>query len=271
MGFINRILKTKKSKATEPTKKIPPKADSVSEGGSPIYHYKDDEEKGWRPPQAYGVFAEEITKHFEGLFPDREETVFHEIISDLVHIDVNIRKPNEKSPFYVVYTTGMSDLPMTMPEGYETREDLQYAELFIFLPPTWNPGENLALSSDIPESEYWIIHLIKYLARFPHEYTTWLGYGHTIPNGPDYEPLCADTAMSGVVLVQTDGDLGSMETEDGKTINFYMVVPAYQEEIEYKLKYGMKALDDIFSKENLPMVLDIHRENYCVDFKERLD
>ncbi|MFQ8729788.1 MAG: suppressor of fused domain protein [Enterocloster bolteae] len=26
-------------------------------------------------------------------------------------------------------------------------------------------------------SEYWPIRLIKYLARFPHEYSTWLGWG----------------------------------------------------------------------------------------------
>ncbi|MFQ8729786.1 MAG: suppressor of fused domain protein [Enterocloster bolteae] len=46
-----------------------------------------------------------------------------------------------------------------------------------------------------------------------------------------------------------------------------MVVPAYREEIEYKLEYGMEALDKRFSEGNLPMVLDIHRPNYCADFR----
>ncbi|MFR3751255.1 MAG: suppressor of fused domain protein [Enterocloster sp.] len=118
------------------------------------------------------------------------------------------------------------------------------------------------------QEEYWPIGLIKYLARFPHEYSTWLGWGHTIPNGPDYEPLAPDTGMGGVVLVQTGGDMGSMEAKDGRKVNFYMVIPAYREEIEYKLEYGMEALDKRFSEGNLPMVLDIHRPNLCADFKE---
>ena len=74
--------------------------------------------------------------------------------------------------------------------------------------------------------------------------------------------------MGGVVLVQTGGDMGSMEAKDGRTVNFYMVIPAYREEIEYKLEYGMEALDKRFSEGNLPMGLDIHRPNLCADFKE---
>ena len=47
----------------------------------------------------------------------------------------------------------------------------------------------------------------------------------------------------------------------------HMVVPAYREELEYKLEYGMEALDKRFCDGNLPMVLDIRRPNYCEDFK----
>ena len=103
-----------------------PKADEVSKGGSPIYRYEDKENEGWRPPEAYGVYAEEINAHFQGLFPNREEFVFHELLSDLVHIDVNIMRPDETHPYYVMYTTGMSDMPMTLPEEIQDREDLRY-------------------------------------------------------------------------------------------------------------------------------------------------
>ena len=97
--------------------------------------------RGWRPPEAYGVYAEEINAHFQGLFPNREEFVFHELLSDLVHIDVNIMRPDETHPYYVMYTTGMSDMPMTLPEEIQDREDLRYGELYMFLPKEWNPGE----------------------------------------------------------------------------------------------------------------------------------
>lgn len=255
MGLLDKLLKKG------------PKASEVTKGGSPVYRYEETEHEAWRPPQAYGEYAEEISGHFKALFPKREEFVYHELISDLVHIDVNIMRPTEERPYYVMYTTGMSDMPMTLPEEIADREDLKHAELFMFLPGEWNPGETGQLDSDIPDSEYWPIRLIKYLARFPHEYHTWLGWGHTIPNGAEYGPLCAETEMGGVVLVQTGGDMGSMQAEDGTEINFYMVVPVYREEIEYKLEFGMEALDKRFCDRNLPMILDINRPNYCEDFR----
>ena len=59
----------------------------------------------------------------------------------------------------------------------------------------------------------------------------------------------------------------------------HMVVSAYREEIEYKLEYGMEALDKHkleygmetldkrFCDSGLPMILDIQRPNYRKDFR----
>lgn len=261
MGFFNFF--NRRRKKAEPR--------GVTPGGSPIYRYGQPESKGFRPPQAFGVYAEAVTARFSHLFPNRESFVFHELISDLVHIDVNILKADEGHDYQVLYTTGMSDLPMTLPDDLEDREDLRYGELFLFLPADWDLGSAGDLNSNIPEERFWPIRLLKFLARFPHEYQTWLGWGHTIPNGAQYAPLCPETAMGGVVLSQTAGDLGGLDTDDGKHINFYMVIPAYKEEIEYKLAKGMEALDEQFSNGALPMVLDIHRPNLCAEFTEILD
>ncbi len=251
-------------------KKFAPKHASVSSGGSRIYNYDEPEDKGFRPPMEYGKYAEEISAHFEALFPGREEFVYHEIISDLVHIDVYIRRPNEEQNFYVIYTTGMSDLPMTLPKDLRKREEIKYAELYMFLPGDWRlGGPGTTLSPE--ETDIWIVNYIKFLARFPHEYKTWLCYGHTLPNGPEYAPLCEGTKLGGVVLSQGDGDIECVMTKDGKRINLYMVIPAYEEEIQYKLKYGMNKLDEVFREKNLPMILDLKRENLCADFKEKLD
>jgi len=40
---------------------------------------------------------------------------------------------------------------------------------------------------------------------------------------------------------------------------------------QYKLKYGMGKLDDVFREKKLPVILDLQRENMCEDFKEKLD
>lgn len=249
------------------------KKPEVSPGGSPIYRYETPEDQGWRPPTAYGTYAEEITAHFEALFPGREGFVFHELASDLVHIDVNIMRPTKQQDFYVVYTTGMSDLPMTLPDELAAREDLKYAELYLLLPGDWDLGGPNQSPGDLPYEQYWPIHVLKFLARFPHEYKTWLGWGHTMPNGPDYTPFCDGVGFGGVVLswCGSDGRLGGLEARDGRTLRFYGVVPAYKEEIEYKLKYGMEGLDKLFREKKLPMILDIRRPNLCPDFKEVLD
>jgi len=236
----------------------------TSEGSSTLYEYTDSGDVSWRPPVAYGVYAEEVEAHFAALFPGRESSVFHELVSDLVHIDVHIMRPTAERAFFVIFTTGMSDLAMTLPEGIaEEHRDLERAELFMMLPPDWDPGDAYQTTADIPYEQFWPVQLIKYLARFPHEYRTWLGWGHTIPNGPDYSPILDDSGMGGVVLLEPGADFSPLTTEEGTPIHFYMTMPAYKEEIEYKLEQGMSALDDLFAERDLPLVVDMYRENYC--------
>lgn len=274
MGFLDRFRK----KAPEAEEKAEikqqngPKTEEYSPGGSPIYRYEDHQDAGFQPPLESGVYAKEVEAYFEERFPNRGSFVIHEIISDLVHIDIHIMQPNDnKDGFYVVYTTGMSDLPMTLPDGLSDRENLKYAELFLFLPGDWDVGEELEKVSDLPESSYWPIRMLKFLARFPHEYKTWLGYGHTMPNGPEYAPLCEGVGFGGMVLSWLGDKLGRVETENGHDVMLYFVIPAYKEEIEYKLKYGMEGLEERFRESELPVILDTRRPNYCADFKEVLD
>ena len=141
----------------------------------------------------------------------------------------------------------------------------------LFLPGDWDLGQEFQLGSDVNPAYFWPIHMLKFLARFPHKYQTWLGPGHTIPNGPDYSPLGPGVGFGGVVLSWGGGDLGTVETEDGHTIRILFAIPAYKEEIEYKLQYGMEALDQVFRDQDLPMVLDVERPNLCADFHEILD
>lgn len=242
----------------------------VTPGGSPIYRYEDQEDRPFQMPKEMGLYAGEIDRHFAELFPGHEGFVFHELLSDLVHIDVHIIPPDEDLPFYVLYTTGMSDLPMTLPEEIEHPELYRRGELYLFLPADWQLGKPGDSGTDIPPAYYWPIHLIKFLARFPHEYKTWLGWGHTMPNGPGYAPLGEGTGMGGVVLSATD-KIPPLKAEDGAVVNFYMVLPAYKEEIEYKLQYGMEKLEERFMEGKVSLVWDIRRPNLCSDFTETVD
>ena len=75
MGFLDKLFGKKKE---------------VTPGGSPIYRYDTLKDEGLRVPENMGVYAEEVDKRFEALFPGRESRVLHEILSDIVHIDVHV-------------------------------------------------------------------------------------------------------------------------------------------------------------------------------------
>ena len=245
------------------------KEEKVSPGGSPIYRYEEQKEEGVQLPQNVGVYAGEVEQRFEELFPGRDSRVLHEIVSDLVHVDVHVMWPTPEQDFFVLYTTGMSDLPMTPDQSIpeEERRDLELAELFLLLPGSWP----LSKESTPPEAAYWPIRTMKFMARFPHQYHTWLGWGHTMPNGPDYTPLDDSVGFGGVVFSGGDGPLGRLETKDGHRLNLLHLIPCYKEEIEYKLKYGMDELMRLFQEKDVPIILDPQRPNLCPDFKEILD
>ena len=102
----------------------------VSLSGQPIYHH--DEPAPFSAPQGE-AFIDEISDHIEGHLGPIDK-VFHEIVSDTVHIDVHVVLPNDGFDGIRLVTSGMSDLPMTVPDGSTSP---QYAELMISLPADW--------------------------------------------------------------------------------------------------------------------------------------
>lgn len=118
-------------------------------------------------------------------------TVFHELVSTTVHIDIHIVPATAERPWVSLVTSGMSDLPMTVPEGME---EWKFAELMIRVPADW-PLDQESFKN---EAHYWPIRWLKQLARLPHEYQSWLCYGHSIPNGdpPSPSPPAAPSPAS---------------------------------------------------------------------------
>lgn len=232
--------------------------DKKAKDGSNLYEYKEEDLKDGFTAAAPILYCDEIEEHFNNVFPERESRVFHEILSDTVHIDVHImwpHKTNETENFYVLYTTGMSDLPMTLPEGLPS--DYERAELMLFLPADW----------DVEGKEnnvFWPISIMKYLARFPHLYKTWFAHGHTIPNGPEYEHFADNTELGGILLLELNEEISVMKMKDGAVVTALMMLPLYQSEMESKLENGLDPLmDKIFDLAPNPFILDINRKNVC--------
>jgi hypothetical protein len=229
------------------------KPSAVSIGGSPIYHHT--EAKPYEPPQGEECI-EQISDHIEKHL-GKIESVFHEIISDTVHIDVHFVKPTDEFPFVRLVTSGMSDLPMVIPPGADVS---RYAELMITLPGDWQ----LDQKSFEDEAWYWPVRLLKSLARLPHKYDTWLGFGHTVPNGDPAVPYASNTKLCGALVVPSitvPDEFHELRIHEHKTITFFAVVPIYAEEMALKLRDGAERLLDKFLRMDITDIVDLSRRN----------
>jgi hypothetical protein len=235
-----------------------------SESGSPIYRYSETPENQFIPAtgdrENIDLISEHIEKHIGPI-----ESVFHEILSDQVHIDIHWVKPTTKNPFHVLVTSGMSDKAMNVPASIDAPKHL---ELYMLLPKDWKiEGGNFNTMEKVfsDENAYWPLRWLKIIARFPHLYNTWVGYGHTIPNGEHAEPFAESTKL-GCVMLMPSISIGKEFYElktDEKTINFLSLFPIYKEEMEFKLKNGSDKLLDKLDEFEISDVVDPVRKNVC--------
>jgi len=227
------------------------------ESGAPIYRH-ETRERELAPPAHSAEHLDEIEAHVEKHI-GKIETVFHEILSDLVHLDVLFVPATEDRPFHVLVTSGVADEPMAVPEGFE---GYNRVELLIALPADWPLSEERLED----EANYWPVRWLKLVGRLPHEYETWIGWGHTIPNGDPAEPI-ANTKFIGVMLTppyELPREFFQLETKSGETITFFVMMPLYREEMDLKLKAGAEEIEDRFERAGVGFVLDTARPNVAL-------
>lgn len=207
-------------------------------------------------PQAHddSELIDLITEHIERHIGS-VSFVFHEQHSELVHIDVHCVAPTPERNIWTLVTSGMSQSPMIVPEDLP---DSMFAELVCFLPPRW-PVSADAIGN---ESSFWPIRWLRMLARFPHRYKTWLGYGHTIPNGDPPEAFAPNTRFCGMLLappISTPPEFCEIVRPHNRDIRMYALQPLYADEMAYKLAHGADALLDRFDERGIDDVIDVNR------------
>lgn len=204
--------------------------------------------------QTINAVSQHVEKHI-----GRIDNVFHELISDLVHLDVLVVNPTKERNYYTFVTCGMSNLPMKVPEG---AEDFRYAELMICLPSEWHVSQEAFGNED----NYWPIRWLKTLARLPHEYETWLYLAHTIPNGEPAKPFASNTQFSGMILaipsiVEDLKSFFTLQRPDENNVHFFSLIPLYKEEMDMKLKNGADALFEKLQKAGVNEIVNVTRKN----------
>jgi Suppressor of fused protein (SUFU) len=229
-----------------------------SESGAPIYRHQESQHD-FEGVSANESRMVEIEAHVER-YVGKPVSVFHELVSDLVHVDVHIVEPTPEHNFNTLFTTGMSDRPMTAPDDVS---DCCYAEILICLPPDWK----LNHKDFDDESNFWPLRWLKILARLPHQYKTWLFLGHTVPNGDPPRPFADNTDLCCALLaapVLFGADFLTLDLDD-RRIHFLALVPIYREEMEFKMRHGVDALEDRFADAGVTELLDVTRVNVCAE------
>jgi Suppressor of fused protein (SUFU) len=108
------------------------------------------------------------------------------------------------------------------------------------------------------------VRWLKLLARLPHTYRTWLGDGHTIPNGDPPQPLSAGSRFVGFVV----GHAASLADDDevartasGKVIQLYAIYPLHADELTFKLERGWGELADRLAAADVSDVIEPDRRS----------
>ena len=192
---------------------------------------------------------ETIENHINNYFGEFT-SVLHEVFSPDIHVDICLIPPNNENDFYTLVTMGMGAHRMNVPSELAEYK-LERAELAICLPKGWD-----IKSED--EKYYWPIRVLKMLARMPISEDTWLGWGHTIDYGG---PLADNTELSALLLLSCIyGEEASVCTlPNGENVNFYNVIPLYEDEMNYKIENDTSALLDRF--DDLDPVVNISRNS----------
>ena len=196
-----------------------------------------------------------VEEHISKCF-GKFENVFHEIVSPDIHVDICVIPPSDDRNYYTLVTMGMGAHRMNVPEELAEYE-LERAELLVTLPPDWK----LDQESMADETWYWPIRMLKSIARLPGEEDSWLGWGHTVSSN-EGTAYAENTKLSAAMLIyqqvgEEEADI--CELPGGEKVNFYQLIPLYDEEVAFKCENDGEAL--LRKMKGISFVVDINRRN----------
>jgi hypothetical protein len=211
---------------------------------------------GYELPEVEGRYEDAILRHIEATW-GKSELLSDDTDPEYVRVRVHVVRATEEHPFHTLITSGMSDRPMTVPEG---AEEYRLAELVICLPASW-PLDQDALED---ESHGWPVQWLKQLALMPHQYNTWLFCGHTVPNGDPATAFAPDTELCCMLLASPalcDDEGTALAIDDETVIHFHSLIPIYREEMEFALSNSSDDLLERLGDADVSELVDLERPN----------
>lgn len=193
--------------------------------------------------------SEQVIAHFEQTVGPVEKISLIEIVPTGVPISIHAVPPAEGRPLVTLFTSGLSEYPMKVPEGHEP---FARAELYIQLPADWKYREFANPEWGWPQ--YWL----RSMAQYPAQHDSWLGGPVTlVANQEPPQPLAPHTQFTTMLMIVDR----SFQSREGQTVSLYRLMPLYTEERELELREGAAALMRTLDANNVPFVVDMHRKN----------
>ncbi|WP_010304366.1 suppressor of fused domain protein [Kurthia senegalensis] len=202
-----------------------------------------EEEEEYEEPSSHAV----IRAAFEEMYGPIQTTYYQNFPSE-VPIQAHIIAPSTKHPYYVLFTTGMSDRAV----GY----NLLYVENMMKVPAGWLDGD-----VDWTDREkIWPINWLVKLACIPHDESVQPNRGVIVPNkGELVHPYGIETHLSCMLIsTPTDSDIQRLSIE-GEDIRIDELVPIYKAEWQYAEANGYAALQEKLTAAQVQEVIDFQR------------
>jgi Suppressor of fused protein (SUFU) len=194
------------------------------------------------PPPGWREALDRHCERFLGPCP----AVLHELVSDVVHLDLYPHEPAPDRPWTTLRTGGVSDLATGPPAEMAS---FQHVELLTYLPPTWDLSRR---------DSWWPGRMLKEIGRYVHQERTWLGPGHTLSLEGGDERDVAGSRFAGAMLLPPDCEPEAFDRLEiaGVPVRFLWMVPLTAAEIDFKLSHGSEDLLDLMRQRRLPQVLN---------------
>lgn len=204
-------------------------------------------------PAHYDAVLEHYSKAFQGLS--------HEILHEMESvagppIHIHIVSPPDVD-FRVLLTEGMSAGAMNT-----LIMEKRFAELSLIVPKDIH---FTALTDPDAHPHGWIIHMLRYIAKFPHLVSNYVDYGHFVPAGAEEDDTWGPLTKFGAAVMLRSvtlwDELVNLQVGDN-LIRVLSVFPLYTEELTYRMEHGLPAFLDKITEVQLSEQLDVNRPNF---------
>ncbi|MDD7739824.1 MAG: suppressor of fused domain protein [Fusicatenibacter sp.] len=213
-----------------------------------------------REPELYSQEEQEQVEAYVGQAFGPFQEVFHEIYSQDIRVDVAVIPPASESDYYKLVTMGMGAHKMAVPEKFRLY-GLDRAELVLFLPKEWK------IKSD-EEIWRWPVQCLKACARWPVRNHEWVGIGQVIRPGYVPNTESARNEFRGFLLqhaVTVPGVRSELELKEDVFVQFYQMIPLYEEEADLIQKTGdPNQILSRFDEKDRRYLIDGKRTNYGI-------